>query len=224
MILPQSWSAGPVSVRRVSVPAERLAGSLDGFTERHGATVTGSDAAELRLTGADGARAWLEVPFPPLPAAASAAGVDPREVLIAHATRPRTVGVLLVRRRAHAVGVFVGVDLVASKVDSAYVQGTTRAGGWSQQRFARRRANQARAAFADASDIAVRILLPRAAQLDGVVCGGDRTAVDAVLADPRLRALADLRRDPFLSVPDPRLRILQATPEQFRAVRIVLDP
>jgi hypothetical protein len=48
--------------------------------------------------------------------------------------------------------------------------------------------------------------------------------VDAVLADPRLRALADLRRDPFLSVPDPRLRILQATPEQFRAVRVALDP
>jgi len=211
-----------VSVRRVSVPAERLARWLDGFTERHGATVTESDAAELRLTGADGARAWLEVPFPPLPAAAS--GADPREVLIAHASRPRTVGVLLVRRRAHAVGVFVGGDLVASKVGSAYVQGTTRAGGWSQQRFARRRANQARAAFADAADIAARILLPRAAQLDAVICGGDRTAVDAVLADPRLRGLADLRRDPFLSAPDPRLRVLQATPEQFRAVRVALDP
>ena len=211
-----------MSVRRVSVPAERLARWLDGFTERHGATVTESDAAELRLTGADGARAWLEVPFPPLPAAASDA--DPREVIVAHASRPRIIGVLLVRRRAHAVGVFVGGDLVASKVDSAYVQGTTRAGGWSQQRFARRRANQARAAFVDAAETAGRILLPRAAQLDAVICGGDRTAVDAVLADPRLRVLADLRRDPFLSVPDPRLRILQATPERFRAVRVALDP
>ena len=184
--------------------------------------MTESDTTELRLTGADGARAWLEVPFPPLPSAAS--GADPREVLIAHASLPRTVGVLLVRRRGHAVGVFVGGDLVASKVDSAYVQGTTRAGGWSQQRFARRRANQARAAFADAADIAARVLLPRAAELDAVICGGDRTAVDAVLADPRLRGLAELRRDPFLSVPDPRLRVLQATPEQFRAVRVALDP
>lgn len=209
-------------MRRVSVPADRLARWLDGFTERHGETAVEADAAELRLIGGDGARAWLEVPFPPLPEAAP--GADPRQVLIAHANRPRTVGVLLVRRGGHAVGVFVGGDLVASKVDSAYVQGTTRAGGWSQQRFARRRANQARAAFADAADIAARILLPRAAQLDAVICGGDRTAVDAVLADPRLRALAGLRRDPFLSVPDPRLRILQATPEQFRAVRIALDP
>jgi hypothetical protein len=211
-----------VSVRRVSVPVERLARWLDGFTERHGATVTEADATEVRLTGADGARAWLAVPFPPLPALRS--GEDPREVLIAHAGRPRMVGVLLVRRGGHAVGVFAGSELVASKVDSAYVQGSTRAGGWSQQRFARRRANQARAAFADAADIAVRILVPHAARLDALVCGGDRAAVEAVLADPRLSKLADLRCAAFLPVPDPRLRILQATPAQFRAVQVTLDP
>ncbi|HEY4596706.1 MAG TPA: Vms1/Ankzf1 family peptidyl-tRNA hydrolase [Thermoanaerobaculia bacterium] len=45
-----------------------------------------------------------------------------------------------------------------------------------------------------------------------------------MLADPRLRALAELRRDPFLPVPDPRLRVLQATPAQFRAVQVTLDP
>ena len=211
-----------MTVRRVSVPAERLARWLDGFTERHGATQTEADAAEVRLIGGDGARAWLEVPFPPLPSIAS--GEDPRAALIAHAGRARTVGVLLVRRRAHAVGIFAGTDLVVSKVDSSYVQGTTRAGGWSQQRFARRRANQARAAFSDAADTTARILLPRAAELDALVCGGDHPAVDAVLADPRLAKLVGLRRDPFLSVPDPRLRVLQATPEQFRAVRVTLDP
>ena len=40
------------------------------------------------------------------------------------------------------------------------MQGTTRAGGWSQKRFARRRENQAHAAFADAADTAARVLLP----------------------------------------------------------------
>jgi hypothetical protein len=199
-----------------------LARWLDGFTERHGATVVSADAAEVQLTGADGDRAWLAVPFPPMPAAA--ADEDPRDVLIAHALRDRTVGVVLVRRGGHAVGVFAGTELVASKVDSAYVQGTTKAGGQSQQRYARRRANQARASFADAADIAARIVLPYASKLDAVICGGDRPAVEAVLADPRLRALADLRREPFLSVPDPRLRILLATPEQFRAVQVTLDP
>lgn len=131
---------------------------------------------------------------------------------------------VLVRRGGQAVGVFEATALVASKVDTSYVQGTTRAGGQSQQRFARRRANQARAAFADAADIAARVLLPHLDRLDAVICGGDRAAADAVLADPRLAGLRPLRREPFLTVPDPRLRVLQATPEQFRVVRITLDP
>jgi hypothetical protein len=211
-----------VTTRRVSVGADRLERWLAGFTERHGATVATADATELQLIGADGARAWVNVPFPPLPD--GPADTDPRELLVAHALRPRTVGVLLVRRGGHAAGVFVGAELVASKVDSSYVQGTTRAGGWSQQRFARRRANQARAAFADAADVAARILLPRAAELDALVCGGDRAAVEAVLADPRMSRLAALRTGPLLSVPDPRLRVLQATPAQFTAVEISLDP
>jgi len=41
------------------------------------------------------------------------------------------------------------------------------------------------------------------------VCGGDRPAVDAVLADPRLRRLGDLRTDPWLPVPDPRRSVLE---------------
>lgn len=211
-----------MSVRRVSVPVERLERWLAGFTERHGVTVATAEPNEVQLTGDDGARAWVEVPFGPMPAVAS--GDDPRDVLVAHAVRSRTVGVLLVRRRGHAVGVFAGTDLLASKVDSSYVQGTTKAGGWSQQRYARRRDNQARAAFADAADTTARILLPHATRLDALICGGDRPAVEAVLADPRLGKLALLRRGPFLSVPDPRLRILQATPEQFRTVQITLDP
>jgi Actinobacteria/chloroflexi VLRF1 release factor len=206
--------------RRVSVPPERLPRWLDGFSQLHGATTATAEPAQVRLVGADGARAWLRVPFPPL----TASDDDPRTALLAHVARLRTIGVLLVRRRAHAVGVFVGDDLVASKVDSSYVQGTTRAGGWSQQRFARRRANQAQAAFARAADACARLLVPRARDLDALVCGGDRAAVGAVLADPRLAPLADLPRGPFLAVPDPRLRVLQRTPEQFRAVAIELDP
>ncbi|HEY3630897.1 MAG TPA: acVLRF1 family peptidyl-tRNA hydrolase [Jatrophihabitantaceae bacterium] len=209
--------------RRVTVAATRLARWLDGFVERHGATTVSADPTEVRLVGADGARAWLAVPFPPLPVN-SVGDDDPRAALIEHVTRARTIGVLLARRRSHAVGVFVGDELVASKVDSSYVQGTTRAGGWSQQRYARRRANQAQASFADAADTCARVLLPRVAELDALICGGDRVAVDAVLADARLTPLAALRRPPFLTGPDPRLRVLQATPEQFRAVTVMLDP
>lgn len=214
-----SDDARPPGARHVTVAPERLARWLDGFTERHGVVAVTADAGEVRLVGADGARAWLDVPFPPL-----SPGEDVQAALVAHAALSRHVGVLLVRRGGHAAGVFRGRELVASKVDTTYVQGGTKAGGWSQQRYARRRANQARAAFADAADEAARVLLPHADELDALVCGGDRAAVDAVLADARLRPLAELRTGPLLAVPDPRLRVLQAAPDQFLAVRITLDP
>ena len=192
----------------------RLARWLDGFAERHGSGRRPSPQPELvALTGADGARAWIEVPFPPL--------TGP---LVEHVHRERRVGVLLVRRGGHAAGVFDGDALVASKVGSSYVQGGTKAGGWSQQRYARRRANQAGAAFADAADAAVRVLIDPARPLEALVLGGDRPAVRAVLADPRLRGLDALVTGPWLEVKDPRLKVLAATPEQFRAVRIALDP
>jgi peptide subunit release factor 1 (eRF1) len=211
-----------MSPRLVTVPGDRLERWLDGFTERHGEPEVSATADTVTLTGTDGSKAWVAVPFAPLPPVD--AGTDPRAALIAHVNRQRLVAVLLVRRGGHAVGVFDGADLIASKVGSGYVQGTTRAGGWSQQRFARRRANQARAAFADAADTAVRIVAPFAGRLDALICGGDRGAIRDVLADPRLEAIAALRQEPLLGVPDPRLRVLQATPEQFRAVRITLQP
>ena len=189
--------------------AERLGRWLDGFAERHGATRTIIGAEVVELIGADGAHAWLHVPFPPL------AGD-----LVEHVNRRRRVGVLLVRRGGYAAGVFDGDELVASKVGSSYVQGTTKAGGWSQQRFARRRANQASAAFAEAADAAARVLGD--AELDAFVAGGDRAAVRAVVADRRLDHLHPTGS--WLDVKDPKLKVLAATPQQFRAVRIRLDP
>lgn len=203
----------PPDARTVTVAAGRLRGWLAGFEQRHGTVSVAAGFEIVELTGADEARAWIDVPFPPLVGD-----------LIDHAERTRRIGVLLVRRGGHAAGVFDGATLVASKVDSSYVQGTTKAGGWSQQRYARRRANQSKAAFADAADVAVRILVPEVRRLDAVVCGGDRRAVEAVLADPRLATVAPLVSGPLLAVPDPRLRVLEATPEQFLAVRIALLP
>jgi hypothetical protein len=195
------------------VAADRLDRWLAGFAERHGATTATVTTDVVTLVAADGAKAWLDVPFPPL------AG-DQLDDLVAHAQRPRRVAVLLVRRGGYAAGVFHGAELVASKVGSSYVQGTTKAGGWSQQRYARRRANQADAAFADAADAAVRVLTGQA--IDALVAGGDREAVKAVLGDRRLSGLEPV--GPWLTVKDPKLRILATMPEQFRSVRIRLDP
>lgn len=196
-------------VREVSVGPERLARWLDGFTERHGETTTNYADDVIELVGADGAHAWIDVPFPPLTGD-----------LIDHVQRRRRTGVLLVRRGGYAAGVFEGAELVASKVGSSYVQSTTKAGGWSQQRYARRRANQASAAFADAAEAAARVFGD--VGLDAFVAGGDRDAVRTVLTDRRLKHLQPT--GPWLEVKDPRLKVLAATPEQFRAVRIRLDP
>jgi hypothetical protein len=63
---------------------------------------------------------------------------------------------------------------------------------------------------------------PYSGQLDAVVLGGDRRSVAALRGDPRLRPYFALAVDRFLTVPDPRLAVLQGTPRQFRAVRIRL--
>jgi Actinobacteria/chloroflexi VLRF1 release factor len=210
--------------RWVEVAPERLARWLAGFDERHGVTRTEQGADVVRFAGADGAVAECHVPFPPLevPAGGPADGFHP-EPLVAHACARRVVAVLLVRANGHAAGVFDGDRLVASKVGSRLVHGRSAAGGWSQQRFARRREGQLREAQRAAADDAARVLLPHAGRLDAVVRGGDRRALDAVLADPRLAPLVPLVTGRVLSVPDPKLAVLARTPAQFRATRIRLE-
>lgn len=159
------------------------------------------------------------MPFAPLALAGDAVST-----LVAHVTLPRRVGAVLVRKGGYAVGVFDGTALTASKVGSAYVQGKTKAGGWSQQRYARRRANQTEQAYAAAADVVADLLLPRVEHLVGIFGGGDRGAVQAVLDDPRLGRVKTLLVEPVLPTVDPRLRVLQGFPEQFRAVTIRLNP
>lgn len=215
----------PPDARRLTVPAARLSKWLDNFADRHGGLQTRllpdpTAPEQVVVSAADGSRVWIEVPFRPWHPTAS----RPLTSLQLHLNVPRRIGVLLVRRGGYAAGVFDGAELVSSKVGSGYVQGATSAGGWSQQRFARRRANQASKAFAEAADVAVRILLPEAGRLEALICGGDKAAVEAALSDPRLAVLRPLRSRPFLPVPDPRLKVLQATPEQFLAVSLAIHP
>jgi len=201
----------------VTVPPERLAGWLDRFDSGHGGiTGTAVDPHAVIVTAGDGAVAECRVPFPPLVVEEA----DPYGGLVAHALVERRVGVLLVRLGGHAAGVFAGTRLLISKVGSRPVHGRSAAGGQSQQRFARRREGQARVALAAAADVAAAILVPAAPTLDAVVLGGDRRAVDAVLADPRLAPLRPLVVEARIDVPDPRLKVLQGAPAFFRGVRL----
>lgn len=204
--------------RTVTVPATRLPPWLDNFSSRHGNPQVAATGDAVRLVSPDGAEARIVVPFPPLRVVGGLV-----DSLIEHVARERQLGAILVRKGGFAVGVFDGARLVTSKVGSSYVQGKTKAGGWSQQRYARRRDNQSRHAYADAADVAVRVLLPHLDTLEAVATGGDKAAVAAVLADPRLAAVAPLVLPQVHAVPDPRLRVLQAFPEQFLVVQIHLN-
>jgi Actinobacteria/chloroflexi VLRF1 release factor len=205
----------------VELAPDRLERWLARFRERHGGAGYQAGATAVVVTGADGAVADCQVSFPPLPVAPAAHYGG----LVDHAMADRRVGVLLVRLGGYAAGVFDGTRLVASKVGARPVHGRSAAGGRSQHRFARRREGQARLALAAAADAAAAVLAPAAADLDAVMLGGDRRAVEAVLQDPRLRALRPLVVERWLDVPDPRLRVLEQTPRQFRAVRVrVVEP
>ena len=207
--------------RWVDVTAERLDRFLGGFAERHGEVAVSATPHSVRLSAADGATAECEVPFPPLDVDAQAAYGG----LVTHVVRDRRVGVLLVRRGGFAAGVFDGVRLVGSKVGSRHVQGRTAAGGWSQQRFARRREGQTRVASSAAADAAAAVLLPHCEDLDAIVAGGDRSVCDDVLRDARLAPLLPLLVERRLDVPEPRQRVLESTPASFRGVRVRLhDP
>ena len=201
---------------RYDVPPERLERWLERWVERHGAIGDQRTAPErLTLTAADGAVVECDPPFPPL----EGKGL---EGLLAHVRRDRVVGVVLVRLGGCAAGVFSGRRLVESKVDSRFVKGRHKKGGSSQRRFERRREGQARQALEQAADTAARIILPHRSDLDAVVLGGDRAALREVMDDARLRVLRPLLVEQVLEVPEPRLRVLEATPDAFLATRLTV--
>ena len=182
--------------RLVQVAPERLDGWLADFASRHGGIVQDDDAG--RRFAADGS--WVEL------------GPAPG----------RRLGLLLVRRGGYAVGIADGPALRVSKVGSRYVQGRTAAGGWSQHRFARRRDGQTRDLVNAAADVAVRLLVPQARELDAVVTGGDRALVALALQDARLRSLLTLVSERTLDVADPKLAVLREAVAQARAVPVTV--
>jgi peptide subunit release factor 1 (eRF1) len=204
---------------RYELPPARLERWLDRWAERHeNVAWTSIGERDVAFVGADGERVVCEPPFPPLDEAlrGDRAGYDPGP-LLEHVRRERTVGVLLVRLGGHAAGVFQGAQLIDSKVGSRLVHGRHRKGGSSSGRFARRREGEARAALQAAADVAARVLVPAIGRLDAVVLGGDRRALDEVLADQRLAPLRPLVAGRVLDVPDPRLAVLRETPDRFLA-------
>ncbi|WP_322936336.1 acVLRF1 family peptidyl-tRNA hydrolase [Nocardioides bizhenqiangii] len=198
---------------RILVPRDRVPRWVENFVVRHGAAALAVAAGALRGAAADESTFAARLPFER--AYDGPADVD---AFVAAAAPPESWAVLLVRKGGFAVARMAGDQVVESKVGQRHVQGRTKAGGQSQQRFARRRDNQAREAYAAAADHAARIL---AGHRGPLVTGGDRSAVDAVLADARLVEFAVV--GPWLDVPDPRRAVLDSAVVDAQAVVVDVE-
>ncbi|MEU0537995.1 acVLRF1 family peptidyl-tRNA hydrolase [Amycolatopsis tolypomycina] len=205
--------------RAVEVPPERLAGWFERFAASHGgiaATEAGPD--EVRVIAADGSSATATVPFGPL-GEPSVAG------LVAHGLVPRRIALLLVRLGGHSVGIARDGRIEVSRTDRHLVQGRSAAGGWSQQRFARRRAGQARHALQDAAKDAFEVLVPRLSEMDAVdavVLGGDRRALDELRGDRRLAPLFARAEPRVLDVGQPSRAVLEEAAVRALSVQVTL--
>ena len=182
--------------RRIEVDPGRLERWIEGFAARHDGASRVDEPGRVLLTGGDGATAAGET--------------------FDH----RRIGVVLVRRGGHAVGRDEDGELVAHTCGTRYVQSRTKKGGWSQQRYARRRGNQADGVLTKVVDLALRHLPEE--RVDAVLVGGDRGLAEQVLTDRRLEHLAGLERRSLWDLPDPRLSVLREAARRARAVRITL--
>ena len=192
----------------VSVPAGRLPRWVANFAARHeGVSLVVVDG-QLRGTAPDGSTFAATLPFD-----AAYDGQADADAFAAAAAAPPMWGVLIVRKGGFAVARLAGADLAEHKIGQRHVQGRTKAGGQSQQRFARRRDNQARAAYQAAAEHAARILRP-----GPLVTGGDRSAVEDVLTDARLTRLTVV--EPWLAVPDPKRQVLDQAILDAQAIRV----
>ena len=199
----------------VLVPASRVVRWFENFETAHGRASYAVEGGALHACATDGSTAVARLPFD----TAYAGPAGPVGLVDAIAT-PGRWGLLLVRKGGFAVARLEASRLVEHKVGQRHVQGRSKAGGQSQQRFARRRDNQARAAYEAAAGHAARILGDR---LDALVTGGDQAAVEAVLQDSRLRAAARARTGLWLPVPDPRRGVLDQAVVDACSVKVDVE-
>lgn len=209
--------------RAVEVPPDRLAGWFDRFSARHDGIVT-TEVAEyaVRTITGDGATATATVPFGPLPAPSGTFEGLVVDALLAHALVPRRIALVLVRLGAHSIGIARGGRIELSRTGRHLVQGRSAAGGWSQQRFARRRAGQARHALQAVAADLLEVLVPRLSEVDAVVLGGDRRALEALREDRRLAPLFARAEPRLLEVGEPSRAVLGEAAVRALSVQVTL--
>lgn len=212
------------------MPLARLEGWFERFAAGHGGgsrLVAGGGGSAL-LLAPDGAGARLSCPGVDLAGGRPAGEVLTVEEVVARAVAPRVAAVLLLRRGGAVVALVRtgahGPEVLGSRVRTAHVQSRTAAGGWSQQRFARRREGQAEGLVRDAVAAAGRVW----ARADGaeppdlLAAGGDSPLLERalVLLPAALSGVAALPRQDLAVRADPRRRVLDALAPDVGAVRV----
>jgi hypothetical protein len=192
------------------VPPARLERWTANFAARHGATATSVVDGVLAGTAEDGSTFAARLPF-----GRAYDGPPTVEDFVPAAVPPADWGLLLVRKGGFAVARLAGARQVESKVGQRHVQGRSKAGGWSQQRFARRRDQQARVAYEAAAGHARRLL----AGVPVLVTGGDRAGVEVVLD---LAGLADRVVADLPDVGEPRRGVLEDALADAGSVRMAV--
>ena len=87
--------------------------------------------------------------------------------------------------------------------------------------FSRRRDEQARALIEEAAEVTVRVFEPWRERVEFVALGGDRVAIDRVLAaSPELGWLAERALPRFFTVPEPRQRVLERLPYEIYSAEL----
>jgi hypothetical protein len=208
--------------RAVEVPPDRLSGWFARFAERNDGVVgTALRPDAVVVTAGNGTTAAAAVPFGPLGAEGDFEGLAV-EPLITHMRQSRRIGLLLVRLGGHSMGIVRDGRILVSRTDRQQVHGRSAAGGWSQHRFARRREGQVRQSLQHAALNAFEVLVPRLADIDAVVLGGDRHALDELREDRRLTPLFARAEARVLDVAEPRLDVLVEAAERAIALEIVV--
>jgi hypothetical protein len=124
--------------------------------------------------------------------------------------RDYTIGLVLVRLGAYAVGVCRGEMLVSSKVGTGNIHARHKKGGSSAHRFERHRDKQIEYFFTRVCQHAREHLEPHVKSLDHLVYGGARTTILELQKQCGFLGKLDIPTlPPLLDIPQPRQAVLE---------------
>jgi len=125
--------------------------------------------------------------------------------------RDLTIGLILIRLGAYAIGVCQGEKLFTSKVGTGLVHARHKKGGSSQRRFERHREKQIEYFLTRVCTRARERLEPHARSLDYITYGGARTTILSLRKRCSfLRQFDEQILPPLLEIQEPRRAVLEA--------------